>query len=152
MGISGERVINSMSERLDGTLKESKQPYDWIIILGGTNDLAHRENPDKILASLSQMHDRAKETGARTLVLAIPQYTQEHSLNTEETAKVNAGLREYCEKSHSQSAFVDLHVKLPLATLSNEEKQKYWSNGLHMTPLGYDRMAEVVFDTLKEFI
>ena len=156
MGVSGEQVINSMSERLDRTLKESKQPYDWIIIQGGTNDLGYRENPDKILVALSQMHDRAKETGARTLALAIPQYSQEDSPDNktykEEKSKVNTGLREYCEKSHSQSVFVDLHGKLPHATLSNEEKQKYWCDGLHMTPLRYDRMAEVVFDALKEYV
>ena len=33
MGVSGERVIDSMKNRLDTVL--SKQSYNWIIILGG---------------------------------------------------------------------------------------------------------------------
>ena len=156
MGVSGEKVINSMSKRLDRTLKESKQPYDWIILLGGTNDLGYKEKSDDILAALCQMHDLARETGARTLVLAIPQFSLEDTPGCkaykEEKAKVNDGLREYCEASHSQSVFVNLHGKLPHTALDREEKRKYWCDGLHMTPLGYDRMAEVVFDTLKEYV
>ena len=38
-GVSGELVIPSMTQRLDKLLKEASPPYDWVIILGGTNDL-----------------------------------------------------------------------------------------------------------------
>ena len=38
-GVSGEIVVPSMTQRLDRLLKEASQPYDWVIILGGTNDL-----------------------------------------------------------------------------------------------------------------
>ena len=34
MGVSGERVVTSMGVRLESVLKEAKQPYDWIMILG----------------------------------------------------------------------------------------------------------------------
>ena len=145
-----------MSERLDRTLKESKQHYDWIVIQGGTNDLGYQEKSGDIVAALCRMHDRARETGARTLVLAIPQFSLEDTPSCkaykEAKAKVNDGLREYCEETHSQSVFVDLHGKLPHTTLSQEERRKYWCDGLHMTPLGYDRMAEVVFDAMKEYV
>ena len=36
MGLSGERVITAMGERLDRTLKETTKTYDWILLLGGT--------------------------------------------------------------------------------------------------------------------
>ena len=35
MGVSGERVITAMSERLDETLKVATKSYDWILLLGG---------------------------------------------------------------------------------------------------------------------
>lgn len=34
-GVSGERVINEMSKRLDKVLQAAQQPYDWILFLGG---------------------------------------------------------------------------------------------------------------------
>jgi len=39
-------------------------------------------------------------------------------------AKVNLGLREYCESSGNQSVFVDVYNELPHATLSPEERKK----------------------------
>ena len=44
MGVSGERVITAMSERLDETLKVATKSYDWILLLGG------RTSPDRNLA------------------------------------------------------------------------------------------------------
>jgi len=34
-------------------------------------------DPDKLLAALCQMHNRARATGARTAVLTIPQFALE---------------------------------------------------------------------------
>ena len=152
-GVSGELVVSSMTHRLDRLLKEAKQPYDWVIILGGTNDLGTGQKPDKLLPHIFSMHDRAKETGGKTLALALPQFRHELTPDCEtyknDKAKINEGIRQYCEKSASTTFFVDLWTLLPFGTLSDEEKKLYWVDGLHMTPLGYDKMASIIFDTLK---
>ena len=75
-GVSGERVVPSMTSRLDGLLRGS-QRYDWVLILGGTNDLGSGVPPDQLLPHLLQLHARARESGARTLALAIPQFALE---------------------------------------------------------------------------
>ena len=146
-GVSGEMVVPSMSERLDKLLKEASQPYDWVIILGGTNDLGMGRRAEDLLPHLLALHDRAKETGSRTLALAIPQYINELNPGNEkyrsEKAKVNDGLKVYSEQSDSKTYFVDLWNGLPFGTLSAEERVLYWVDGLHMTPRGYDKMAHV---------
>ncbi len=45
----------------------------------GTNDLGYGsgEKPDRLLEAICQMHDRAKATGARTIAMAIPQFSLE---------------------------------------------------------------------------
>jgi hypothetical protein len=42
-GEAGERVLISMKHRLQRTLDEhadAGRPYDWVLLLGGINDLA----------------------------------------------------------------------------------------------------------------
>ena len=29
---------------------------------------------------------------------------------------------------------------------------RYWVDGLHMTPRGYDKMADIIFDSLKQYL
>ncbi len=43
----------------------------------GTNDLGSGEKPDRLLEAICQMHDKAKATGARTIAMAIPQFSLE---------------------------------------------------------------------------
>ena len=43
----------------------------------GTNDLGYGESADILLPALLGMHDRARATGARTVVLSIPQFALE---------------------------------------------------------------------------
>ena len=43
----------------------------------GTNDLGYGESADILLPVLLGMHDRARATGARTVVLSIPQFALE---------------------------------------------------------------------------
>lgn len=155
-GVSGEVVVPSMTQRLDKLLNEASQPYDWVIILGGTNDLGMGLKGNDLLPHILALHNRAKETGSRTLALAIPQYINELKPGNEgyrsEKAKVNIGLKTYCEQSESTSVFVDLWNDLPFGSLPDEERVLYWVDGLHMTPRGYDKMAQVIFDYMKKYV
>ena len=55
--------------------------------------------------------------------------------------------------SSSNLFFYDLARDFPLASLSDEEVDKYWDfDILHLTPAGYDRVGELVFGALKVLI
>ena len=156
-GVSGERVVPSMTSRLDRLLNEASDPYDWVLILGGTNDLGCGLRADQLLPHLLALHDRAKKKATtRTLALAIPQFLHELKTGIEdyrrEKAEVNKKLRVYCEESAGSSLFVDLWNGLPFGSLPAEERALYWVDGLHMTPRGYDKMAALIFDCLKQHI
>lgn len=154
-GVSGEMVIPSMTHRLDQLLREASAPYDWVIILGGTNDIGTGVKGEDLLPHLLGLHNRSKETGAKTLALALPQYINELQPGNEDyrsrKAKVNDGLKVYCEQTDT-SFFVDLWNGLPFCDLPAEERVLYWVDGLHMTPHGYDKMAAVIFDCLKQHL
>ena len=63
---------------------------------------------------------------------------------------MNDELKAFAENSNSQTVFVDLWSHLPFGELPLAERGLYWVDGLHMTPRGYDKMAQVIFDTLKQ--
>ena len=43
----------------------------------------------------------------------------------------------------------DFSIELPMHNLSEEEKDKLWSDGLHLSNAGYDLMAEIIYKKLK---
>ncbi len=54
-GLSGDCVVEGQFlPRIKGMCAiDDYPPYDWVIVLGGTNDLAWDERPDKIYQGLS---------------------------------------------------------------------------------------------------
>ena len=52
-GMSGAQVRGQYTGRLNRACREAKnEPYDWIIILGGTNDLGWGGQPEEIFEAL----------------------------------------------------------------------------------------------------
>lgn len=53
-GLSGDQVQGSYLSRIKAKCVDTNTPYDWIIIMGGTNDLAWGQRPDTIYEGLSK--------------------------------------------------------------------------------------------------
>lgn len=54
-GFSGDQVRGAFLRRLQRACEKAKAaPYDWIIVLGGTNDLGWGQQPDAIYENLSR--------------------------------------------------------------------------------------------------
>ena len=47
-------------------------PYDVVLILAGTNDLADQVTPAQLVRNLSVLHEAAHAAGARTVCMSIP--------------------------------------------------------------------------------
>jgi lysophospholipase L1-like esterase len=46
----------------------------------------------------------------------------------------------------------DLHAVMPYHSLSEEEREKIWDDGLHFTPKGYERMGELIAGRMGELL
>ena len=55
-GRSGDQVRGSYLPRIKMKCADSETPYDWIIVMGGTNDLAWDQSPDIIYEGLRKLH------------------------------------------------------------------------------------------------
>lgn len=52
---------------------DAKDPFDWVIILGGTNDLAYPWDATAIYERLKSLYVTCTEYGAKVLALTIPE-------------------------------------------------------------------------------
>ena len=54
-GLSGDQVQGSYLPRIKRACANAGSPYDWIIVMGGTNDLAWGQSPDAIYEGLRKL-------------------------------------------------------------------------------------------------
>lgn len=51
-------------------------------------------------------------------------------------------------KTNTESHAFDLKEKIPYHSLSDDDREKYWDDGLHLAPDGYDWMGDHIADYL----
>ncbi|KAL5940610.1 hypothetical protein ACKVV1_008276 [Pyricularia oryzae] len=116
-----------------------KQPkYDWTIILGGTNDLARQYSPETIYDNLRRCWDLALSHGSKVLVLTVPEVGV-RSRADEMRDKLNDMIRK------AQGA-------VPYWSLSQEERDKYWDDHIHLTADGYNLMGKMIAARLVDIL
>ena len=156
-GISGEVVYPEMITRLPAIL-EKDEKYDFAIILAGTNDMADLDNAQKfdLFKNVKRLHEIAHEKNIKTCAITIPQCSYDMLPQSGRYVKyreeVNENLREFASVNSKLVCLCDLSRKLPMFGISDSDLMKYWDDDLHFTPQGYDKMAELIFEVIKNFI
>ena len=165
-----EMAHGSMARRLPQVLGNSSR-FDWVIILGGTNDVAHVKNfgdddsfmnqlisvwKPRIVRDIEVLHEIAHKFGARSMLLTIPETAYEAWPNFKTLwvmrKKLNQDLRDYARRSQGSTVLCDLAARLPRHSLSPQAQAALWNDHLHLTPYGYDKMAEIVYQCLKPYL
>lgn len=165
-----EMAHGSMARRLPQVLGNSSR-FDWVIILGGTNDVAHVKNfgdddsfmnqlisvwKPRIVRDIEVLHEIAHKYGARTVLLTIPETAYEAWPNFKTLwvmrKKINQDLRKYARQSQGNTVLCDLAAKLPRHSLPLQSQNLLWNDHLHLTPYGYDKMADIVYQCLKPYL
>lgn len=165
-----EMAHGSMARRLPEVLGNSSR-FDWVIILGGTNDVAHVKNfgdddsfmnqlisiwKPRIVRDIEVLHEIAHRYGARTVLLTIPETAYEAWPNYKTLwvmrNRLNEDLRDYARRSQGNVVLCDLANQLPRHSLSLQAQSILWNDHLHLTPYGYDKMADIVYQCLKPYL
>ena len=164
-GIYGELVCGQMTERLPKVLMEYG-PYDLVIILGGTNDIVEAKKglEDTLFEGIKSLHSYVIGQGAMCIALTIPEtdvsfkdlrkrglsWVKEEGENIR--LVVNDKLRKYVNECDNKVILCDLAEKFPQQSLSSVDLEKFWSDGLHFTEEGYNKMAQIIYDDMKNHI
>ena len=174
-GIVGEMTHKQMTTRLPLVLgnatKKMSGAFDWVCILGGTNDILHVKNfaddqeflnqletvwQPRITKDIETLHKTAWKMNSHTLLLTVPENSIEGWPDYKPLLKmrqrINEALRVFAAESKGKAVLCDLARKLPRHTLGPRDEALYWDDHLHMTPEGYNKMAGIVADCLKPYL
>ncbi|KAK5990786.1 hypothetical protein PT974_09059 [Cladobotryum mycophilum] len=147
-GVPGD-IVSGPAFRRRLVNEFERRRYDWMIILGGTNDLGSMISVKETSQALTDIWDLALLKGSKVLALTIPECHAEIGWLNERRDAVN----EYII-SHKQKNFhaFDLKSKIPFHSLSDEDRRKYWDDGLHLSSSGYDWMGDHIADAFIDIL
>ncbi|PQE12798.1 GDSL-like lipase acylhydrolase protein [Rutstroemia sp. NJR-2017a BBW] len=141
-GLPGDQVVSPPDDEVD-------TPYNWMIILGGTNDLNQYRNVDTIYEYLIKEWNFALSRGTQVLALTVPECGACDPILDTQRDYLNNLIRSH--KAENFHVF-DLHKAMPYWSMPEEERGRIWIDGVHFTEEGYDRMGTLVGAALHDLM
>ncbi|KAI3395983.1 hypothetical protein diail_553 [Diaporthe ilicicola] len=147
---AGSRYLRRIEPKF--LTKGGGTPYDWTVVLGGTNDLAFQFAAVDIYKALRDVWDVALSKGGRVLACTVPEAGTRGAIG--ERVKRRRDELNALILGHRQENFFtfDLNTAIPFWSLAPEERKTYWDDHIHLTPAGYDLMGEKIAARLVEII
>lgn len=154
-GVNGQRAMNMVhtaptliTGKMNGHL-----PLKVVIIMAGTNDLASNTDVDSISTALIRIHNIVQRYSIQikqniyTICVAVPQL--KIPMLQQKRNRLNLLLNEYANRCSHVVGWLDFEDALDQSIDSN---LKYWgSDKLHFSELGYDKIGEIMYETLVDF-
>ncbi|KAI1383056.1 SGNH hydrolase [Hypoxylon trugodes] len=153
-GVPGDLVTRgSYLQRMRDSWRiatQAKEPYDWTIVLGGTNDLGWGCTPEDIVAALKRTWEIPMFKGGKVLALTIPDTRSRYKDVKERREQVNKAIKEHKKQGFF---YFDLYNALPYHEMVPEDRPKYWQmDGVHLTADGYNLMGEKIAEELIRIV
>jgi lysophospholipase L1-like esterase len=138
-GVSGD-LTSGMLGRFKGDVVEENA--DYVVILGGTNDVGWGLDTAVIVHNLTSMYDIALNEGIGVVACSVPSILGFDELIPPRLA-LNKLIRTEAEKR--KMPFVDVFMATA-DPRTNRLLEDYSGDGLHLNSKGYDRMGKFIFD------
>lgn len=147
-GICGEVTSDMVVRFRQDVLAHSP---DYVVILGGTNDLGWHVPPDEIFGHLLNMYAQALGVGIQPVAMTVPSIRMDVDPGANEwlnelvtqRQRLNRLIIEYCAKN--AIACVDLFTATAEAN-TLLLAGPYSNDGLHLTTEGYRKMADLLYE------
>ncbi|KAF5671757.1 esterase [Fusarium heterosporum] len=142
-GVPGDIVSSDRFYKRMNTAWRRKS-YDWTIILG-----AYDFPAEEIFKDLRKVYDFVLSREHKVLALTIPERHSKREKSTRARNEINKCILK--NKDTGYHAF-DLCSKIPYHSLSEEDRERYWDDGLHLQAEGYDWMGNHIADALIDIL
>jgi len=153
-GISGECAFTEMVTRLPKVLDRIGDRADLVIILGGTNDYNKLDciNRINVAHEVITLHKIVHKRGLRSVLVTIPECSKFNKKCDENRVRVNDKLRSYASKHKKNTLLCDLGKFMPLRNMSSFDRKIYWDDKVHPSKVGYDKIAALLFHTIRQWL
>lgn len=147
--LTGEMVLRFRRDVVD------HRP-DYVVILGGTNDLGWNASPREIMRNLVKMYEQTFACGGIPIPVTVPSIRVEDSQKSPEG---HAWLGEHIARRRQLNGLIEEYTiskDIPLADLfmataepqTSQLAATYSNDGIHLTTAGYRLLAEKVSHVL----
>lgn len=136
-GVVGE-LTDDMMDRFGRDVLRPRP--DAVIILGGSNDLGWGMEPPSIAENLTGMYNEALENGIRPVACTVPS-VRGYDEGIQSRLQLNGLIKRYA----GALGVVCVDLFTATADSAGRLREEYSNDGLHLSPLGYEAMAEVIF-------
>ncbi|KAG4427229.1 hypothetical protein IFR05_017288 [Cadophora sp. M221] len=151
-GVSAQLVTAGFKRRMEKLYTSPKtppRPYDWVVFLGGTNDVGTGVPSTKIFNEIKAITAFPLETGAKVLMLTVP----ECGVKSEKLDERRNALNTLIKEDAREGVYtLDLNTLVPYHSMPEAERDEIWDDGLHFTPTGYARVGVLVAERLMELL
>ncbi|CAF9940171.1 hypothetical protein IMSHALPRED_001775 [Imshaugia aleurites] len=147
-GLSGDQVQGSYLRRIKAKCANTETPYDWIIIMGGTNDLGWGQQPDTIYEGLKKVWKVALDTGANVLALNVLEAAADREGSRRKLLNEKIAKADIPPNSYS----FDLYNAIRYTDIEEDLRKRLWDDGLHLTSEGYKVMGDVIAVRMLELL
>ncbi|CZT00399.1 related to esterase [Rhynchosporium agropyri] len=151
-GLGGDQAVSPPGvffPRMDKLFSEvhPNTPYDWAIVLGGTNDLNQDRLPSDIFPALQKVWAMPLSNNTKVLALTITGCGACMPVVPERRADVNQMIL-----SHQEKGFYtyDLHKAVPYWGMPIDQRKEIWDDTLHFTVKGYDLIGRLLADRIVQ--
>ncbi|KAH6723438.1 SGNH hydrolase-type esterase domain-containing protein [Leptodontidium sp. MPI-SDFR-AT-0119] len=151
-GLGGDQAVSppgSFFPRMDKLYTEvhPKTPYDWAVVLGGTNDLNQDRLPSDIFPALERVWAIPLSNNTKVLALTVTGCGACAPAVPERRADLNQRILGHREENYYA---YDLHKAVPYWGMSEERRKEIWDDTLHFTVKGYDLIGKLLADRIVE--
>lgn len=150
---------NSNNDFTDSNLTHC---FNYCIILAGSNDIGWSKKANDIINAIKNLHftilgnysddNKTEQAMCKTILVTIPQ--TKHIV--QDRVDVNNELRKFVinenKKGNNNIILCDLNKELPYINMDEKLRDELWCDGLHLMPKGYEKMAEIIFQSMKPHI
>jgi lysophospholipase L1-like esterase len=163
-GVDGER-----SDQIRGRFERHVVDHepDAVVIIAGVNDVYQGREAQHVIEQLAAMYERARRAGIAVVAGSIIPYDTATAQQNERMHDINNWIRTFAETATSGSdhgltpgppgrgrpgafAFADTRAAV---SASNDRDRLFESpDGLHPSPAGYRRMADVIAPALQRVL
>ena len=113
---------------------------DVVIILGGSNDLGWGMEPPPVARNLAGMYDEALKNGIRPVACTIPSVR-----GYDEGIRPRLQLNELVKRYSRALGVACVDLFTATADSAGRLREEYSNDGLHLSPPGYEAMADAIF-------